>query len=440
MFSDTPLIRVNGLSKCYTLYDQPSDRLRQFVLPRVQRVIGIEPRRYFREFWALRDISFSIGKGETVGILGKNGAGKSTLLQLICGTLSPTAGQIEVRGRVAALLELGAGFNPEFTGLENARTYAAVLGLGQDEIENRLDGILAFADIGDFVRQPVKTYSSGMLVRLAFAVASAVDPDVLIVDEALSVGDLAFQNKCLRRIQNFIDDGGTALFVSHSPALVTALCDRAFWLHDGTVREEGAAKTVVGNYVNFMRDGFERSQPIPISQPTSVPDAWTRLGPSHQIDARENTLIEAFSLVDLATSNPVTVLTTLPARLSFKAKIRTSRTITQPLFGLGFFGLLNIPIVHFNTASVNFHFPRLEANQPCVISVEFDLPAITDGEYVLQMGIDDGVPGDSILLCHVHAALTIVVAAHSAKRFRQYGLVPVEEPKVQFSVQTEPRE
>jgi lipopolysaccharide transport system ATP-binding protein len=207
MSSKEAAIEVTGLSKCYTLYDQPSDRLKQFILPRLQRIAGRRVQAYYREFWALRDVSMTIGRGETVGIVGRNGAGKSTLLQVICGTLTPTAGEVRVTGRVAALLELGSGFNPEFTGLENVRTYAAVLGLTPREVDARLDEILAFADIGAFVHQPVKTYSSGMMVRLAFAVASAVDPDILIVDEALSVGDLAFQNKCLRRIESFIEAG-----------------------------------------------------------------------------------------------------------------------------------------------------------------------------------------------------------------------------------------
>ena len=205
MSSDSEAIKVVGLSKCYTLYDQPSDRLKQFVLPRMQRLVGRQPLAYYREFWALQNVSMSIGRGETVGIVGRNGAGKSTLLQVICGTLTPTAGDVHVSGRVAALLELGSGFNPDFTGIENVKTYAAVLGLAPADVEARLDDILAFADIGAFVHQPVKTFSSGMMVRLAFAVASAVDPDILIVDEALSVGDLAFQNKCLRRIETFIE-------------------------------------------------------------------------------------------------------------------------------------------------------------------------------------------------------------------------------------------
>ena len=190
-------ISVQNLSKCFQIYDNPRDRLKQFVLPRMQR----EPKQYFREFWALKDVSFEIKKGETVGIVGRNGSGKSTLLQLICGTLNPTGGSVQTNGRIAALLELGSGFNPEFTGRENVYMNAAVLGLSKSEVDARFDDIAAFAEIGQFIEQPVKTYSSGMTVRLAFSIAINVDPEILIVDEALSVGDELFQRKCFSRIE-----------------------------------------------------------------------------------------------------------------------------------------------------------------------------------------------------------------------------------------------
>ena len=186
MSSNEIAIRVRDLSKRYEIYSAPRDRLKQFLLPRVQKLIGRSLKQYFREFWAIKDLSFEIKKGETVGIIGRNGAGKSTLLQILCGTLTPSNGTIEINGRVAALLELGAGFSPEFTGRENIYMNAGVLGLKKEEIEKRLKRIVEFADIGDFLDQPVKTYSSGMYVRLAFAVVIHVDADILIVDEALA--------------------------------------------------------------------------------------------------------------------------------------------------------------------------------------------------------------------------------------------------------------
>lgn len=231
-------IRVRGISKCYPIYDKPRDRLKQFLLPRLQRFAGRQPGQYHREFWALRDVSFDIGCGETVGIIGRNGAGKSTLLQIICGTLTPTNGAVETRGRIAALLELGAGFNPEFTGAENVFLNAALLGLSRDQAEAKFDSIAAFADIGDFLEQPVKTYSSGMYVRLAFAVQACVDPEILVVDEALSVGDIGFQYKCFRRMEELRDRGVTILMVTHSTGSILQYADRCIVLDGGRVSHD----------------------------------------------------------------------------------------------------------------------------------------------------------------------------------------------------------
>lgn len=250
--SSDPVIRVQGVSKCYPVYDRPSDRLRQFVVPRMRRVLGLPERRYFREYWALRDVDFEVRAGEQVGIVGRNGAGKSTLLQIICGTLTPTAGCVEVRGRVAALLELGAGFNPELTGRENVFLNGSVLGLGREVIEQKFDDIVAFADIPGFLDQPVKSYSSGMFMRLAFSVAVHVEPDVLVVDEALSVGDEAYQRKCHARIRALRDRGTTILFVSHSAGQVTEVCDRALLVDRGQLLCIGRAKDVVARYQKLI--------------------------------------------------------------------------------------------------------------------------------------------------------------------------------------------
>ncbi|KSW25360.1 MULTISPECIES: ABC transporter ATP-binding protein [Pseudomonas] len=236
-------IRVQNLGKCYQIYDKPHHRL-------LQMLLGRFGKRYFREFWAMRDVSFFIPRGKVLGILGKNGAGKSTLLQMICATLSPTHGDIEVNGRVAALLELGSGFNPEFTGIENIYLNAQILGLTQEEVSRKLDDILAFADIGDFVHQPVKTYSSGMFARLAFSVAVNVEPDILIVDEALSVGDAWFQHKSMARMRTLMESGCTVLFVSHSIDAVRALCDEAIWLESGTIKMQGGVTEVTNAYMN----------------------------------------------------------------------------------------------------------------------------------------------------------------------------------------------
>jgi lipopolysaccharide transport system ATP-binding protein len=252
MSSDIAL-RASHLSKCYQVYSTPHQRMLQSIVPRLQRVarlFGLNPtsRKYFREFWALRDVNFTARRGEMIGIIGRNGSGKSTLLQMMCGTLTPSGGSTEVKGRVAALLELGSGFNPDFTGRENIYLNGSVLGLTHAEIEDRIDDIIAFADIGDFVDQPIKTYSSGMSMRLAFSVIAHVDANVLIVDEALAVGDAYFQQKCMRWLRGFRETG-TVLFCGHDIGAVLNLCDQAIWLERGEVREQGETKVVCEAYL-----------------------------------------------------------------------------------------------------------------------------------------------------------------------------------------------
>lgn len=253
MSSNETAIGVSDLGKCYHIYNAPRDRLKQFVLPRLQRLARIRQQHYFREFWALKDVTFEVKKGESVGIIGRNGSGKSTLLQMIAGTLAPTQGGVEINGRIAALLELGSGFNPEFTGRENVIMNAAVLGLSPDEIASRFSEIAAFANIGDFIEQPVKTYSSGMLVRLAFAVSVCVQPDILIIDEALAVGDMAFQFKCLDRLHQLIANGTTLLFVSHDISLVRSFCDMALLLDRGEAAAFGPSLEVTETYLMNAR-------------------------------------------------------------------------------------------------------------------------------------------------------------------------------------------
>lgn len=257
---DDVAIRVSGLGKCYQIYNAPRDRLKQFIAPRVQRFARLPIKQYYREFWALRDISFEIKKGETVGIIGRNGSGKSTLLQIICGTVSPTRGSIETNGRVAALLELGSGFNPEFSGRENVYLNAALLGLSKDEVDKRFDDIAAFADIGQFIEQPVKTYSNGMMVRLAFAVQCQVNPDILIVDEALAVGDARFQAKCFERLRQLKQNGTSILLVTHSGDQIVTHCSRAILLNNGIQLESGEPRRVVNRYMDLLF-GKEKNLP-----------------------------------------------------------------------------------------------------------------------------------------------------------------------------------
>ncbi|MEO7106814.1 MAG: ABC transporter ATP-binding protein [Rhodoferax sp.] len=310
--SSSLAIHAQHLGKAFQLYDQPIDRLKQMLMR--------GRRRYYKEFAALHDVNFELQKGEVLGLVGRNGAGKSTLLQLICGTLSPTSGQVTVQGRIAALLELGAGFNPDFTGRENVYLNASILGLSKAEIDARYDAIVEFSGIGDFIHQPVKTYSSGMYVRLAFSIATSVDPDILIIDEALSVGDGAFARKSFDRIMRLKEKGATILFCSHSIYQIEALCTRALWLEKGVVRLIGDPSTVVARYQNFLdRDAVTQSVESVASIPTVVGQArilgvQTRVdgvvGTSLAIQSAEQTLAIAVGFAsDLALPSPVVAVT-----------------------------------------------------------------------------------------------------------------------------------
>ena len=251
MSSELSIVARN-ISKTYRIYNNPEDRLKQSIIPRLQGLLGRPRSHYFTEFPALSDINFEIRKGETVGIVGKNGSGKSTLLQIICGTMAPTSGDVQTRGRIAALLELGSGFNPEFTGRENIYLNGAILGLTREHVDGYFDQIVSFADIGEFLDRPVKTYSSGMSVRLAFAVQAQIEPDILIVDEALAVGDAKFQIKCFNHLKKLKDNGTSILLVTHSTEQIVSHCNHALLLDEGRVRAMGAPRTVVNQYLDLL--------------------------------------------------------------------------------------------------------------------------------------------------------------------------------------------
>lgn len=273
-------IEATDLSKMYRIYSRPSDRLKEYLL---------RGRRYHQEFWALRDVNFRVPIGSTFGVVGDNGSGKSTLLQMVSGTLRPTRGRVQARGRISAILELGAGFNPEFTGRENVFMSGAILGVGQREMERRFPEIAAFAEIGEFIERPVRMYSSGMYLRLAFAVASTVDPDVLILDEALSAGDQYFTKKCVDRVEGFRKAGKTVMFCTHHLYQIRLICDQAIWLHEGQVARQGEATAVVDAYENYLRERQARAAPVPgeavAAQAGPTPFPWvTRIRVSRDGD------------------------------------------------------------------------------------------------------------------------------------------------------------
>lgn len=304
MFSEVALC-ATALGKTYHLYAQPLDRLKQ--------VFARSGQNYYRSYPALEPVSFELRKGEVLGIIGTNGSGKSTLLQLICGVLEPTSGTVEVNGRIAALLELGAGFNPEFTGRENIHLNATILGLTTREIEDRIEEIIDFSGVRDFIDQPVKTYSSGMYVRLAFSIATSVNPDILVIDEALSVGDGAFARKSFDRIMQLKERGATILFCSHSIYQVEALCQRVLWLDKGRVRALGESAAVCQQYNEYL-DQLSLASPIQPLQPDSLSNQLPTDGAAR--------LSKVAVLVDASVQQPLTVLSmrsTLEVRVQFSS-------------------------------------------------------------------------------------------------------------------------
>ncbi len=252
MSSEKKVMQVEAVGKCFNIYERPEDRLKQFLMPKIRAFSGMDQPSYHREFWALKDVSFEVGQGQAVGIIGRNGSGKSTLLQIITGTMTPTCGSVKTQGRTAALLELGSGFNPEFTGRENVYLNGTLLGLTHAQIDEKFDYIAGFADIGDHLDQPVKTYSSGMMLRLAFAVQVAVETEILIIDEALAVGDARFQLKCFRRLEEIKAQGTTILFVSHATELVRSFCDFGLVLEKGQAIYWGEAKAATVKYLEVL--------------------------------------------------------------------------------------------------------------------------------------------------------------------------------------------
>jgi len=252
MFFDNA-IELFNISKCYRIFNRPQDRMLQGLFKNTKR---------YNEFWALNNVSFNIRRGSTIGIIGKNGSGKSTILQIIAGTLTPTSGEVQINGRIAALLELGSGFNPEFTGRDNVIMQGTIMGLTKKQIQDLIPSIEKFAGIGEFIDQPIKTYSSGMLVRLAFACAVHVDPDILIVDEALAVGDMQFQLKCIEKMKSFKEQGKTILFVSHDSYSIRNFCDEVIWMMDGQVHARGDVNSVIEQYEDFIKYGLQKEEVI----------------------------------------------------------------------------------------------------------------------------------------------------------------------------------
>ena len=416
MSSNDIAISVSSLSKCYQIYDSPRDRLKQFVVPRLQRIAGKTPKHYFREFWALKDVSFEVKKGETVGIIGRNGSGKSTLLQMICGTLNPTSGSVQTNGRIAALLELGSGFNPEFTGRENVYMNAAVLGLTQAEIDARFDDIVAFADIGEFIEQPVKIYSSGMMVRLAFAVSVHVDASVLVVDEALAVGDIAFQHKCFHRIKELRNRGATILLASHDLGAIVEFCDRAFVLDYGKSVIDGYAIDAVNQFKQLLSSGSSKGL-VTSAKPTR-PMRSSSLHSAHLVNLKKDEYGDGIATIfdwGLFTSDgsPASVIDSSDT-LEIQIYVRFNADCANPIIGYFITDAQGREIVGTNSLYEGVIVgPRRPGDEVCV-SFKQRL-RIAPGEYFLNIGCSQYV-GENIVAHHRLYRLT-TISIYSSKKF-----------------------
>ena len=442
-------ISVKNLSKRYEIYDHPGDRLKQFLLPRLRNFLGLNTTKYFREFWALNDVSFEIKKGETVGIIGRNGSGKSTLLQMICGTLTPTNGTVEVTGRIAALLELGSGFNPEFTGRENIYMSASILGLSNDEIFNRFHSIEAFADIGDFIEQPLKTYSSGMVLRLAFAVIANVDADILIIDEALAVGDAFFTQKCMRFLRKFMKHG-TILFVSHDTGAVINLCSHAIFLNKGLFKKEGTPKEVTQLYLAELYDSTQEINK------DNDPFIQGRNNTANSRDMRNDFInktslrndIEIFDFKSSAPSFGKGLGRIISVRLldnagyplswivggeeiSIEIICRAMKSIVSPIIGFYINDKLGQPVFGDNTYLTYFKNSfEISPNQEFSASFEFRMPILPVGDYSVTVALAEGSQADHIQHHWIYDALNFKSHASSVST----GLVGIPMSNIEIKL------
>jgi len=451
--SNNIAIKLDGVSKVYYTYERPQDRLKQSIFPRLRKKIGLKDKSYHREFWSLRDVSFSVKKGETLGVIGQNGAGKSTLLQIICGTLSPTHGQVETHGRVAALLELGSGFNPEFTGRENIYMNASILGLSSEEIDEKYDAITAFADIGVFINQPVKTYSSGMVLRVAFAVIAHVDAEVLIIDEALAVGDAFFVQRCMRFLKKFMQTG-TVLFVSHDTSAVVNLCDRAILLKNGQIISSGLPKDITKKYLSMEYERSDMSSSDNKAEGISVLEDDPIL--RNIIDVREDlyngsTLrndVEVFRFetpedsfgTGWAVVEGVYLLDEEGRQLSWivggnsvvlEIICKANSDIMRPIIGFQVRDRLGQIVFADNTYLIYKTIKKsVNTGQTICARFSFVMPVLPSGDYSFSVAVADGTQEDHIQHHWVFDALVIKVhASHIC-----HGLIGVPMSKIDLSI------
>lgn len=415
------VIELNKLSKCYRIYDRPLDRIKQ--------VLSRGKRQFFREFWAVRDVSFTVKRGETLGIIGQNGSGKSTLLQMIYGTTTPTYGEFNVYGRTVGLLELGTGFKPEFTGRENVYMSATIIGLSKKEIDAKYEDIVSFADIGDFIEQPVMTYSSGMCMRLAFAIVAHVDADVLVIDEALAVGDILFTQKCMRFLRKFREHG-TVILVSHDLGAVVSLCDQVIWLDNGSIRVKGTGKDVCMLYHASLYDSKKSSYTATVkthdSQKITESDETLK---NHRL----NCINQGFCRNDIellpfnqnaasfgkrgASITNVRFLGKNGSQLSLivggelvvlEVQAHAHQYIDSPIIGFFIKDRLGQSLFGDNTYLAYAENPiKLQKNQTIEAKFLFQMPVLPRGDYVVCVAIAEGTQNDHVQHHWIYDALIL---------------------------------
>jgi lipopolysaccharide transport system ATP-binding protein len=458
--NDSVVTAVN-LGKVYRTYSKPSNRLIQMAARGMQHFLpekGVVALDGYiaslgHDFWALDQVSFQIKRGQTVGVIGRNGSGKSTLLQIICGTLPATRGSIDVRGRIAALLELGSGFNPEYTGMENVYLNGQLLGLSREEVQARMEKIAAFADIGDFLHKPVKTYSSGMFVRLAFAVIAHVDADILVIDEALAVGDMVFTQKCMRFLRKF-KETGTLIFVSHDMGSVLSLCDRAIWLQRGRLRQEGPAKNVAESYLQeSLQEVYGRDALLETIKATEARiEDRDNNSHAHQKssggEGAQNSLMivsdnlslakgwktGAGEIFEVSISNLSTNASDVlrgGELMRMKIRARVFCEMTQPILGFLVRDRLGQDLFGENTLPFTaLHPSPVRDGNELVAEFEFHLPMLPNGQYSVMASLANGTLVDHVQHHWLHDALVIAVNSSTVR----WGLVGVPISKLSLKV------
>ncbi|MDE1465172.1 ABC transporter ATP-binding protein [Spartinivicinus poritis] len=456
MLCDSIAIKIENLAKDYKVYKKPEDKLKEMLFSNFFSLFKIGTKKYYEVYTALKSVSFEVKKGEIVGILGKNGCGKSTLLQIICGTLPSTEGNVVVSGKVAALLELGVGFNPEYTGIENIYFYASILGLTNKQIEKKINRIIEFADIGDFINQPVKTYSSGMYVRLAFSVIAHVDADILIIDEALAVGDAFFIQKCMRFIREFIKKGRTILFVSHDINSVINLCNKAVWIDNGIVKKIGDPKSISNDYLAELYNSSNTNEK---SNEVNSKDYRSKLGIKSETtyDIRRKLLItsnlrndlEIFSFNDESKSFGCkgAVITDVMLLTSDKENIcwtiggeqvilyiegKSLINISKPIIGFCVKDKLGQHIFGDNTylAYINKSV-SLKENDLFSSEFAFNMPILPAGDYSISVAIADGDQSSHQQHHWIHDA--IIFKSHSSSISSGLVGIPMQSIKLHAS-------